>query len=377
MKKIFRKNTANQAPPSKKSQMGFSLLEMIVSIVIFLIVTGAIYGLLQIGRIDRNRSSSRSDMLKNARTAIHLIGRDALNAGLGYHRRGAVVPDNFLSTRLGVPVDTNIDRDILTSIVVGNNLNTNSLNSDANVRTDLISFAYRDTAFNVVAPSNVGNPISLADVTAPGGAPQTARLVTNTGQATAARTYDLFLVESDSSQIAVMASNIPNTSNIDIAFGDPLGLNQAFNATGVNGSMLKKCTVSLTENCTTYLASTKKFIWVAYKVKADGTLVRMIFGNNTGRPSDEQIQEQPIAYNVQDLQIKYVLEDGTTIDNPTVGLDGNAGTNDDDMLNSNFIRQISLTLQVQSTEIDEQTKKPLVITLNATFSVRNLEYDAG
>ena len=137
MKKIFRKNLVN---PAKKSQMGFSLLEMMVSIVIFLIVTGAIYGLLQISRIDRNRSSRRSDMMKNARTAVHLIGRDVLNAGLGYHRRGAVVPDNFISTRLGVPTDANVDRDILTSIVVGNNINTNSLNTDTTVRTDLISF---------------------------------------------------------------------------------------------------------------------------------------------------------------------------------------------------------------------------------------------
>lgn len=355
----------------RTSQGGFSLLELLVSITIFLIVTGSIYGLLQIGQIDRNRASRRSDMLKNARTAIHLIGRDALNAGMGYHKRGAVVPDNFLSNRLGIPADLNTERDFLTSIVVGNDLFTNNLNADANVRTDLISFSYRDLSFNS------GNTISLSGVAAPSGSPHIARLTTGTDQATASRVFDLYLVESDSSQIAVMATGIPNTSRIDVAPGDPLGLNQAFNQSGTNGSLLKQCTVTITENCTTYLASAKKFTWVAYRVKPDGTFVRMIFGNNTGRPIDEQIQEQPLAYGVQNFQLKYIMEDGSTVDDPTVGEDGLPGTTDDQPLNSNSIRQIMVTLQVQSSEIDEQTGKPAVVTLNAAFSVRNLEYDAG
>ena len=51
---------------------GFSLIEVIISMVIFLIVTTAIYGLLQVARVDRNRSSRRADILKNARVAVHL-----------------------------------------------------------------------------------------------------------------------------------------------------------------------------------------------------------------------------------------------------------------------------------------------------------------
>ena len=375
MIKLFSRKSLNQ---TKNKQRGFSLLEMMVSIAIFLIVTGAVYGLLQIGRIDRNRSSQRSDMLKNARMAVHLIGRDALNAGLGYHRRGAVIPDNFLTTRLGVPSDPDTNRDMLTSVIVGNNLFTNGLNQDTTVRTDIISFAYREMTFNG------GNTITIPSVAAPGGAPQTARLTTNPTQAAASQIYDLYLIESDSSQIAVMATNIPdpdsipaNNFQIDVTSGDPLGLNQDYNGTGVNGSLLKVCTILITTDCMTYPASAKKFNWVAYKVKADGTLVRMVFGNNTTRPSDEQIQEQPLAYGVQNLQFRYILEDGTTVDNPTLGTDNAPGTSDDEPLDTNLIRQIVITLEVQSSEIDEQTRKPSVITLNATFAVRNLEYDAG
>src|SRR3954451_18402563 len=105
-----------------RSERGFSLLELMFALTIFLVVSGSIYGLMQLGMYDRNRSSLRSDVLKNARVAVHLIGRDVLNSGLGYHRRGAVVPDNFNNLELGVPADVDSNRDLLTSVVVGNNL---------------------------------------------------------------------------------------------------------------------------------------------------------------------------------------------------------------------------------------------------------------
>jgi hypothetical protein len=225
---------------------------------------------------------------------------------------------------------------------------------------------------------NTGNVVSLTGVSSTTGAPTTARLATQAGQTAAASVYDLYLVESDSSQVAVMASAVNVAANqIHISPGDPLGLNQPFNGSGSNSSLLKRCTATVTTDCTTYLASVKKFNWVAYKVKEDGTLVRLIFGNNTGRPSDEQIREQPLAYNVQNLQFKYVLSNGKVTETPSAGPDGIVGTVDDEPEDFNLIRQVSIVLQVQSTEIDEQTRKPAVITLNATFAVRNMEYDAG
>ena len=356
----------------KRSASGFTIVEMIVAMVVFTIIVGTIYGLLQIGLIDRNRASRRSDVLKNARAAMHLISRDALNAGLSYNKNGATVPDNFIATRLGLPADADTDRDILTSVLGGNNLFFDILNADTNVRTDLISFSYRDGDFNA------GNVISLNNASAPGGAPATVRLQTAANDAQNAKVNDLYLVESDSTQVAVMATGVPSTSGIDIAPGDPLGINQALNGTGTSVSLLQKCTATVTENCTTYVASVKRFFWVAYKVKSDGTLVRMVFGNNTGAtlPAD-QIQEQPIAYNVEDFQIRYVLENGSTTDDPGAGTDGIAGNADDRPSDFNLVRQITVTIKVQATENDEQLKKPESITLTGTFGTRNLEYDAG
>lgn len=353
-------------------EKGFTIIELIVSMLIFLVVTASVYGLLQVGRIDRNRASRRADVLKNARLAVHLIGRDALNAGLGFHRRGAVVPDDFLSNNLQIPIDKDTERDVLTSIIAGNDIFKNKLLADPQAKTDLIAFAFRDVEFNA------GKSIDLKTVAAVSGQPAVAQLQTNlTNGAANARRNDLFLVESDTSQVAVLAGVIAAANKINVAPGDKLGLNQPLNIIGETGSMLRKCVSSADEDCTTYLAAMKRFFWISYKVKEDGTLVRILYGNNRAGTDDEQIQEQPLAYNVENFQIRYVLENGTVIDNPSAGDDNIAGTVDDNFEALNLIRQLIVTVTVQSTETDEQTKKPITVTLNATFSTRNLEYDAG
>lgn len=355
----------------KPDERGFSVVELIISMVIFMVVVGTVYGLMQTGLIDRNRASRRSDILKNARAALHIIGRDALNAGLSYNLNGAMVPDNLVATRLGIAADGDSERDILPAVIGGNDLFVNLINPNPAVRTDLISFAYRDTGFN---SSNV---ISLTNAAAAPGSPATVRLQTQPNNAVNTSANDLYLVESDSSQVAVMATARPSSSEIDISPGDPLGINQPLNGTGTNVSLLQKCTALVTENCTTYVASVKRFVWVAYKVRGDGTLVRILFGNNTGAAASAQIQELPIAYNVENLQIRYVLEDGTVHDDPSVGPDGLPGTSDDTPANFNLVRQINVSITVQGSDDDEQTGRPESVTLTAIFSTRNLEYDAG
>lgn len=351
-------------------ESGFSLLELLIAMVLFLIVTGSIYGLMQLGTYDRNRASRRSDVQKNARVGIHMIGRDVLNAGLAYHRRGAIVPDNFNATRFGVPPDIDLARDMLTSVVVGNDINANDLNPVANARTDTITFTYRDMDFNS------GNVINLSNVTTVSST--RARLWANTATgAAAAQLYDVFLIESDTSQVLGMATTASGAQTFDVGPGDPLGLNLAMNGVGINQSLLGKCAGAGATNCTTYPATAKRVFLVTYKIKQDGTLVRIVYGNNRGAGSSAQIQELPLAYNIEDMQIKYVLDDGTTVDNPSVGADGVVGTLDDDWQGFNRIRQVQVTVKVQSTEDDEKTGTPEKIILSSTFATRNLGYDAS
>jgi prepilin-type N-terminal cleavage/methylation domain len=368
-------------------EKGFSILELLVSLVIFLIITSTIYGLLEIGRVNRNRSSRRSDILKNARIAVHLIGRDALNAGHGYHRRGAVSPDGFLSSTFGLNPDTDSDRDMITSIIVGDNIFENDLALDPTTRTDTVVFASRDLNFNRPAPAAgivpTGEVIELRDVDSPGGSPTTARVYSTTATgAAAAAVNDLYLIESGTSQVAIMATAVSGTNSISAQPGDPLGLNQPMNGVGSNGSVLRKCLPPVgdppvnDENCTLYIASLKRFSLVSYRVTQDGTLMRTVFGNGGPLATNQRV-EQPLAYNVENLQITYVLDDGRVVSDPYLGLDGLPASGDEDPAAVNQIRQITISIRVQSTEIDEQTLTPESITLNATFSTRNMEYDAS
>lgn len=372
---MISKHTKMQLKAAKNevTQKGFSLLEVLVAMILFLVITGAIFGLLQTARVDKSRASTRTDMLKNARVAIHLIGRDALNAGLGFHKTGGIVPDDFISTQFGVPVDTNDSKDLLTSVVGGDNRLTNDLIRNSTDKTDTLVFAFRDVDFNN------GDAIELLSVTNPSGDPATPRVKTKltNGAANVARN-DLYLLESSTSQIAVMATATNNSNEIDFKPGDPLGINLPLNGIGKNSSLLRACVTADDEDCTTYsFASLKRFFLVSYKIKQDGTLVRITYGNNRGKPNTEQIVEQPMAYNVENMQIKYVLENGTVTQNPAAGPDNILGTADDDPRQFNRVRQITVTLKVQSTEIDEKTQKAETVTLNATFGTRNLEYDAG
>ena len=174
-----------------------------------------------------------------------------------------------------------------------------------------------------------------------------------------------------------MATAVNGSNTIDAAPGDPLGVNQALNGTGTTAAFFGSAHLLRIPIAQPISATVKRVFLVSYKVKPDGTLVRTVYGNNRGAASTAQIQELPLAYNVEDFQIKYVLDDGTTTDNPSVGADGVVGTADDSWQGFNKIRQVMVTIKVQSTEVDEKTHLPLSITMTSTFATRNMEYDAG
>jgi prepilin-type N-terminal cleavage/methylation domain-containing protein len=209
-----------------KGQEGFSLIELLMSIVIFMVIMGAIYGLLALARMDRNMSSEQSDLMKQLRYTINLMGRDALNSGYSYQRNGAVVPDNFLSTRLGVNSDLDTNRDLLVGVVAGNDVFTNSLQEPASPKnTDAVSFIYRDISFNPDPVTQTSRTVGIASAAAASG--DVARLTLSAGNTTSVcRVNDLYLVESQNSAVLVMATALPSANTIEFAQGDLLGVNQ-------------------------------------------------------------------------------------------------------------------------------------------------------
>ncbi|MBC7912124.1 MAG: PilW family protein, partial [Pyrinomonadaceae bacterium] len=121
----------------------------------------------------------------------------------------------------------------------------------------------------------------------------------------------------------------------------------------------------------TPLATLSRVKLATYRVLNDGTLVRTEYGNFT--PGGKQ--DMPLAYNVEDMQIKYVLTDGTLLDDPAAGVDGIFGNGDDTPDNMENVRQVRITVTVRSPERDKNGNYHKV-TLASTFNTRNIGYDA-
>jgi prepilin-type N-terminal cleavage/methylation domain-containing protein len=66
-----------------ESERGFSLIEVLISMVVTLIVMAAVFGLLTRGQRSFQREPEVADLQQSARTALDLVTRDILQAGAG------------------------------------------------------------------------------------------------------------------------------------------------------------------------------------------------------------------------------------------------------------------------------------------------------
>jgi prepilin-type N-terminal cleavage/methylation domain-containing protein len=352
-----------------KSESGFSLIEVMVSVAVFLIFITAVYGLLRIGVIQRTTVTTQNEVIKNARLSLNTIGRDAVNAGFGYSRVGGFAPDNLTNIRMGLPADTDSEQDLMPSIISGNDINTNNLLPTG--RTDVVSFIFRDVTFNN------GNSIPLTGTGSTDNGGSGVRIPTAAGAAAPASPYDLYFISDGARTALGLVTSVPNTSTLIFATGsaDPLGINAPFSGSSLVRSRLRKCpdpqTTPPENDCFDYSSniSAVRVTWVSYSVNADGTLIRTLYGNNTGQPSSSQIQVQPIAYNIQNMQVRYLLRDGTVVDDPSGA--GNTQSN----LNNIVQIDVTISTRVRIRENGVDTTK--IINLNSTFSTKNLNYDIG
>lgn len=330
---------------------GFTIIEVIISMTIFLTVIAASYQVMRFSLLQRNTISTRIDAMKGARIALNYIRRDAINAGLSYHNVGGFAPENYVNTLLGMPAGTDLDRDLLTGIISGDNVSTNVLNTIPNMKMDSVGFVTRDLTFNS------GNFISIAGTSASG---SDVNVQTGANQATVCNPYDLYLLETPTSQVVGLVTQVTSSNSFKMGYGaaDPLNINLSANGTGNGKSLLVGSGI---------IGTLKKINLVTYSIRADGTLLRKTYGNNTGEPAADQIQTQELIYNVQNLQVRYLMDDGTITDNPTNN--NNGRTNQQKM---NQVIQMEVSITVLQNETGLQVSTP--ITVKEVISARNLRY---
>ncbi len=345
---------------SVSSEHGFSLLELIIAMTMFVVVSGAVFGLLKAGHQTRAAVSNNVQLTKSVRLGLNLIGRDTYNAGFGYPLENAVIlRDNRISTRLGVPVDINTAPDKVPPIIAGNNITVNTFNETAGVRTDQVTYLFKDVDFNPVGPAGMqtSQPVSVTSVNT-----NFDVLTLAAGAAAKFRVNDLVLIQGRNGGFTLGMITAISGNNVTFANGDL----QGFNNPGASGEMKTIDPVQM-----------RRVKMVTYFVTPDGILTRREFGN-VPPPSAPALGyvDEPLVYGVQDFQIQYVLDDGRLVDNPSAGLDNIAGNADDDQTSLAKVRQVRATVNARTTELDARGV-PVTANQTATFATRNLGYDAN
>ena len=340
---------------ANKNEKGFTLVELMVSVVIFLIAIAAVYQVMRLGTIQRNTINTRVDANKAARVSLNYIRRDVINAGLSYHNVGGLVPDNFANYLVNTPADTNTDQDLMTAIVAGNNVNTNNLNPSVN--TDSITIVTRDLDFNsgkfvnFTSTSASGSTVVVKTDSRPNGS----------DGLDICKQFDLYLFETATTQVIGMVTAVPDKTTLQLAFGDPMGVNLAANGSGSAKSLLLPSTSG----------TLKKINVVNYKVTAAGTLVRTTYGNQVGETAANQIKTSELIYNVKDFQVTYLLNDGTSVDDPS-----SANSNRDNQQRMNDVIEVVVTMTVNQDENSLPQSKSATV-LKEVISTRNLLYTIG
>ena len=359
--------TANGVNQKSGHEAGFTIIEMAVGIVVFTIIMGSIYGLLMVARGGRINTNQRVEILQNARIAINSMSRDAINAGIGYPYDGANIPDNRLQTLLGTPADADTLVDVLTQVYARNgNVTING------VASDQVTFMYTDDTFN----GGVSLPIDItrgsgANVRISGAAtnnacgcardPQQGDILLVSGQSGSA----LGMVKDGTTATEMVAGN---PTLIPFATGDTLGINTPGATSPIY--LLGTSPGVPTAGQAILTGSVQRVFFISYYLVADagstttGTLMRKVYGG-TGSlvaPVYPGWVEQPLAYGIESMQFQYVMRDGRVLDVPLP-------------VEMKLIRQVRLSVAVQSPDIDPNTKLNYRTTLTSTFSTRNLAYE--
>lgn len=346
----------------RNNEKGFSLLELIVAMVIFLIVTGSIYGLLQVAQRNRSDVSQLSQLNKNVRIALNVVGRDTYNAGYGYPLKNTVIlPNNRISPLLAIPNDSDATRDTVPPIIAGNNITLNTYNSTGGALTDQVTFLFKDSTFNLIGVTGkeVSQPLNINAATTTGGIDE---IVPISGSNSVCRVNDIYLITGNTGSTLALATGLNGTDKVQFANSDVLGFNQ----TGA-GNPLRGITPP---------ASMVRVKMVTYFVTADGTLTRREYANAAPVVPAVSFVDEPLIYGVENLQIQYVMDDGTLSSNPSAGADGVPGNADDDQARLAAIRQVRFAITVAGSELTPGGE-PYRTTMTSTFSTRNLGYDAN
>jgi len=370
---------------------GFTVLELSVASLIFAIVAGSIFGLLEVGRKTKLGTMERNEGVQNARIALNTLSRDIINAGVDYNTSGALVPGNpsaspptnWMTTNLLITPAAGTTLAGLSPVLPGYQLNSLT-NTATNVvtKTDQVTLVLTDSSFNVTGSPASSQPLNIGSMSTTNSWLSVTDSKTGAAVANGAKAFnigDLMIVNGPNSNqsgtIGMVTGYATNNASNDtiVAATDPMGVNDL--SSGTSGNMYN-------EIQPTGPAGARRIKMVTYHVVDDGTgqgtgtLMRRSWGGVDSTGKVQAYADQPLAFDVTAMSIQYYLTTGTGVvitNNPSNSMVLSAGL---PAVNGfSQIRQLALTITTNSPAKDPRTNLPYSETLTATFNTRNLGYE--
>lgn len=346
---------------SARRGAGFTLLEFVTACAIFTIVTSAIYLMLDVGRSDTFTANQRTEVLQNMRVALETIRRDANNAGDGFWKDGAFIPNLKLNSIMFLKLPNDSKLDNVTPVMPGDDVQNITVDG-ATVKTDVVGFVYSELNFNMSVPTDPKDPpVPLGDIAITGVDKSTNTLtIDQTNAASVFTPTRLYVIDDGQSPIIATCTSIKDGSNVIFAANptnDPLGIN----VVGSTGTFQNLDPASK--------AACREINWAVYYVDpTTNTLMRRSFGSKTDQLGTgvntsgayPGYVTMPLAFNVEDFQVQYVLDSGETLNDIATLSDWSR------------VRMVRVTLTVRSPDLDTKTRQPIRETMTSINYVRNL-----
>jgi Tfp pilus assembly protein PilW len=283
--------------PNRKfnRQAGFSMMELLISMLTMTIITGAVFALISGSIKFTNATFHMTDAEQTMRTAHEIINRDLTTAGNGLRGLGTIqVPSGFVQNYLTTSPVTSSPGYVNLSLVTSddNVAGTTAVlqtNPAVTVRSlsDRITMLTQDTSFTpvtllagkiAVVSSNTNLLLTAADI---------GRF----------QVGEIYAIAAQNSAAFGVVSGVNTTTNtVVLTNGDVYGLNQTGAGTPITAVS------AVVSGVSTQPASIMRIQMIHYFVNSNNLLVRRVFGVK-GSPFVDSV----VAEHVINFQFRYLL----------------------------------------------------------------------
>lgn len=343
------------------NQLGFSVIELMVTIVIMLMVGGVVFALMRDSLTITVATYELTDAQESLRTAQEFVNRDLLSAGDGLKSLSTIrLSETFVETYLTrTPVTDPATPEIINLGIITSDNNALATavplaSPEATYRlgTDRQTILQIDSSFTQVPlPSTTSINADGSTITIPAAYPL--------GEFTAGEIY--FLTSGDGGTFGTITGIDTDNRILTFADGDDYGLN----LTGAGGHIN---TISAGGTLATSLQRMKI---IHYYVNSSGMLMRRVFG---AKCSPEPavcagFRESAVAENIVNVQFNYSMATTDASGNVVPSTSATLTTSDQQVA----VRQVEVRITAETPKALQDGRKQ-ELTATTSTSIRNLQF---